>query len=328
MASRRGKPQCYMKVTVCWAVRGLRKPREQKLRKLLELALALLATLTAYPALACDDDSNIRTARLALPSDEALNVFDAGGVTMVAPGECSGGLYAISYPSLLAKAKAGDVAAMDYVGLMLSAGAGVKQDWKAAVKWLEKAAVEGSGEANYRLGIINQYGLGQEIDLAAAIERYAIASGKSVAFGSTNLGMMHFQGIGTPKNLTEAVRFFELAHEQGDHFATQNLASIFAQGMEGIPRNEERAFILAGQAARKSNTPAMRLLGFFYANGLGTSKDIRKAYIWAKLAAQRGDGPGGQLVSRIQPLLSPEQLADVANALEVCVESDFNECAA
>lgn len=296
------------------------------MRGLLKLSLVMAALFAGQPVLACEGDANIRTARLALPSDVSLNVYNAQGVTLVAPGECSGGLYQIAFPALLAKAEAGDAKAMDHVGLMLSAGAGVKQDWKAATKWLAKASAAGSGEASYRLGIMNQFGLGSSIDPPKAMAHYAAASEKSVAFASTNLGMMYFQGIGTAKNVPEAVRFFELARTQGDHVATQNLASIFAQGLDGIAIDEPRAFALAQEAAQYKITAAMRLLGFFYANGIGVTKDLRNAYLWAALAAKRGDAPGKQLASRIQPLLPAGHVAEHDKAVDACAESGFEDC--
>ncbi len=296
------------------------------MNKLLKYLLAASTFGLFQPGLACEKDRNIRSATLALPSDEKLNVFDAGGIYVIAADECGSGIYAMAYPAKLKKAKAGDVEAMDLVGLMLSAGAGVKQNWKEAIDWLQKAAKAGSGEAAYRLGVAKQFGLGTAVDLTVAKAYYAEASAKSIAYASTNLGMMYFQGIGVQQDISEAVRLFELARSQGDPLATQNLASIYAQGMKGIARDEAKAFSLAREAALLENTAAMRLMGYFYANGIGTAQDLPAAYVWSSLAAKRGDQTSEILVSKLQPLLTAQQLEGASKAASKCEGSDFKDC--
>jgi TPR repeat protein len=296
------------------------------MRNVFRNTIAAVFLVVSTPSFACDNDPNIRLSPLALPSDEALNIQTVGGVTMVAPDGCSGGLYKIVFPDILARANGGDARAMDQVGLMYSAGAGTKQDWKAAIAWLNKASAAGIGEADYRLAYMFHYGVGHDSDVKRAFDHYTTASEKGVAWASTNLGTLHMQGTGTPQNISEAVRYFELARKQGDPVATQNLAVINAQGGPGFPKDEKRAFALAREAAEQANIPALRLMGFFYANGIGIERDFERAYAWSAMAAKAGDKPATQIKAKLETVLDEASQRRATELAEKCIAANYKPC--
>lgn len=287
---------------------------------------ALFLGVAAAPVLACEKPGNVMQSPLALPADSALNAKSMGGVFVVAPDECAETLYRVVFPKQLEAAESGNVAAMDVVGLMYAAGAGTARDWKAAHAWLQRAAAAGSVSAQYRLGIMFQFGHGVDANLPRAIEQYRAASEKGLAWATTNIGVMALNGTGMPADPAEAARLFELARQQGDPEATANLAVIHARAMLGGEPDFVRAFGLAKEAAQGGSVPGMRLLGYSYANALGTQQDLETAYVWASLAAERGDGMAAQLMSKIAPSLPSDVRNSAQRRLKICTEKGPKLC--
>jgi len=71
--------------------------------------------------------------------------------------------------ALQAKAKSGNVAAQDNLGIMYARGDGVAQDQKQAVHWYSKAAKQGDADAQYNLGIMYARGEGVALDNKRAL---------------------------------------------------------------------------------------------------------------------------------------------------------------
>lgn len=296
---------------------------------MLRACLLGMALAGGSPALAQDGATcaNILHNGLALPQDMALNMAPVGEVFVVAHDGCAEPVYAIQFPHQLAEAEAGNVVAMDLVGLMYAAGAGTDQNWRQARRWLERAAQGGSAPAHYRLALMDQHGLDGRPDVERAVAHLRLASAAGLAWASTNLGQMHFAGDGVRQDLAEAVRLFELGRQQGDPAATQNLASIYAQGLLGGTPDFARAVPLAREAAGQGDVGGMRMLAFFHANGSGVERDFPLAYLWASLAAERGDGPAAQIKRLVGERLGSATLAGLDARLADCTLNPRPLCA-
>jgi TPR repeat protein len=64
---------------------------------------------------------------------------------------------------------------------------------------------------------------------------------------------------------------------------------------EGVPRNEERGFAQAKEAAENGDSYAALLLGLAYRDGIGVTRSPEKSVPWIELAAQK-DLPTAQVL--------------------------------
>jgi TPR repeat protein len=107
------------------------------------------------------------------------------------------------------------------------------------------------------------------------------ASGSPNAWAS--LGHMHEFGLAVPKDFVEAERCYRKAIELGDVDASHRLARLL------IEKNDyEGAFTLFSAAAAKGYLPSVYWLGASYLEGKGTDRDVKKAELYLKQAADRG----------------------------------------
>ncbi|MGB5744212.1 MAG: tetratricopeptide repeat protein, partial [Sedimenticolaceae bacterium] len=186
-----------MKIPVCSKVPGWQMTRS--------FLLSLLATI-AITTLGCQSQETHSDA----PTAQARNADDLMVVDCLLPGqvrklgqsftflaprraikttgtdcEIRGGEYVAydraSYSTALKvwlpEAKAGDPAAMAYVGEIYEKGLGVVADYKVAQHWYIKAAELGNTRAQINLGYLYESGLGVERDLTTAMKWYRRASG-------------------------------------------------------------------------------------------------------------------------------------------------------
>jgi uncharacterized protein len=96
--------------------------------------------------------------------------------------------------------------------------------------------------------------------------------------------------------------------EAGNPFGENNLADLYLRG-EGIRQDDRAAFAWFQKAASQGHTGARIKLGFLYANGRGTAKNLVAAYAWISAATAAGDARGKDLLSSLEKLLTPQQLA-------------------
>ncbi len=151
------------------------------MNKLITVIMMLVALLAA----ACGDKSQ----KIAASPGEGFDAFAQG-----------------NYPAALEKldpvAKQGDAKAQLYVGLILSQGKGVAQDFKQAAGWLSKAAEQNQVEAQENLGLLYAKGQGVERDWVQADKWFGIAAalGKETAANNKKIVELHMP----PEKIAEA----------------------------------------------------------------------------------------------------------------------------
>ncbi len=74
------------------------------------------------------------------------------------------GEYDDAFDRFSARAAAGDIVAINYIGMHYYLGAGVERDFPEAVKWFERAALAGHPGAQRNLGVMYLRGLGVPLD--------------------------------------------------------------------------------------------------------------------------------------------------------------------
>lgn len=148
------------------------------------------------------------------------------------------------YPAAYALASADwaskDPEAAYMLSVMHANGLGAKQDEKAAVQWLRRAAEGGYGAAAVELGQRLEDGQGVPADPKAAAAWYAkgarllVKESAKPGFRGTralaNLGMVTALGKGVKKDEAKGLALVRRAAELGDCLAQRNLGDAYAEG--------------------------------------------------------------------------------------------------
>ena len=123
--------------------------------------------------------------------------------------------------------------AQNSLGCRYTHGEGVKQNYKEAVTWYRKAAVQGNASAQFNLGDTYRKGEGVKQDRKKAATWYRRAAEQGDAAAQNNLGLMYGSGKGVPQNLAVALTWLQLAAEQGNGGTLEALD--FMQQLNLIP---------------------------------------------------------------------------------------------
>ena len=146
----------------------------------------------------------------------------------------------------------GDPSASFEVATRFAEGRGIKQDFKQAMTWYQRASAKGSAIAQYRLGTLYE------------------------------------RGLGTPIDTTRARLWYKRAADQGNVKAMHNLAVLSAGNGQAAPDYATAAKFFK-DAAERGLADSQFNLGVLHENGLGVAKDAQAAYLWFSLAARGGD---------------------------------------
>ncbi len=171
------------------------------------------------------------------------------------------------------KAEAGDSQAENRLGEIYAEGKQVRQDYREAIKWYQKAADKGLAKAEYNLGVLYEIGQGVTRDEAEAARWYGKAAEQGHSDSQYNLAAMYGLGRGVKRDPKEAFKWYERAAEQGDALACYNLAERY-----------ERAKDVA--------------------------QDLVEAYKWHSLAAERGLKDGAVAKESLGRKLNSTQRAE------------------
>lgn len=83
-----------------------------------------------------------------------------------------------------------------------------------------------------------------------------------------------------------AIKGLTVLSSQGDTDALTHLGVIYHMGL-GTEKDLEKAFTYYEQAAKQNHAPAQYNLGLLYQSGLGTKQDYSTAYHYFTLAAKQ-----------------------------------------
>jgi TPR repeat protein len=175
---------------------------------------------------------------LGLPSNAAAQSF--------ADGEAAyhDGRYAEAWAILRPLAEAGDTRAEDRMGLMCLFGEGAPKSLPLAVRWFRKAADQGDGQAEYRLGDIYT-----GIDQTQAIFWLRKAAEQGVSLAEITLGGDYENGFGVPQDNAQAAQWYRKAADQGNINAQLSLGMMYGDG-RGVPKDPVTAYVWLSLAHR------------------------------------------------------------------------------
>lgn len=101
----------------------------------------------------------------------------------------------------------------------------------------------------------------------------------------------------------------QLAAAHGDAESECDLAIVYIAG-RGLPQSYEKALVWFENSAEQDYAKAQFNLGSLYANGQGTSKDLRKGYKWLLLAERGGYKDDQGALQSLTYQMTKEQIAE------------------
>lgn len=206
--------------------------------------------------------------------------------------------------SLRAKALAGDLESMNYLGYLLISGAeGTGRDVDEGLGWLEKAAEAGDVKAVSNLGWLYLQGELVEKDLGKAVEWISKAAGAGLPVAQSTLGDLYRDGTGVARDSLVADSLYREAFERGladagfklydlneEHYASLPPAEKVKTGkyfyFSSIPSVGVRLFYMA---ADEGDSDALALLGDAYTRAVGVPYDHALSLKYYIEAARAGN---------------------------------------
>lgn len=166
---------------------------------------------------------------------------------------------------------------MGYLGYAYYKGERIPQDLELANFWYEKAAESGHSLSMWAIGYNYSVGLGAEKDPKKSFYWLSKAAEKGEAEAMPMVG--------------NAMRMIGDAYRDGN----------------GVESNPEIALNWYLKAAEKGNARAMMYMGFHYADDENEDRDLKKALLWFKNAADAGDTTAPEFVANTTKLIEVEK---------------------
>jgi TPR repeat protein len=98
----------------------------------------------------------------------------------------------------------GSVGSFNNLGVAYENGLGVKRDYTEAAKWYRAAAIRGNVRAQANLGLLYRFGRGVNLDLVTAYAWLKLSANQGNPLGSANIAEMKVMGQLSPAQLDEA----------------------------------------------------------------------------------------------------------------------------
>ena len=165
----------------------------------------------------------------------------------------------------------------------------VKQNNRKAFRLFERAAQQGSVEAQNMLGVMHEEGQAVKQSYENALYFYRPLAHQGYAVAQFNFGMMYLDGKGVKQDNSKAFYWLKKAALQG-HYLGQHLLGIMYREGSGVMRDNEKAFYWLKKAAHQGVSTAQGVLGVMYKAGEGVERDYEKAFYWFKIAAEHEYG--------------------------------------
>lgn len=201
--------------------------------------------------------------------------------------------YLIAFSRYLFAAGSGDLGAKEKLGQMNKDGKGVLQSYAEALRWWRSASDAGSASAKISIGFMFDAGKGVEKNFREARKWYLAAAEMNDVTGQYLYAMSFYRNTTTPNELAEALKWLLRAAEGHDD-------------------------PLAGDVRRA--------LAVAFGAGLGTKRDVVRAYMWYSLATLTGDDKAKRERAKLERQMAPAQINLAQRLAQKCQEISFKAC--
>lgn len=247
---------------------------------------------------------------LTVPDTQMIDADTAASMTAMFDNMLSNmnqNLTADQVQNIFSQADNGDVNAIAIKGFLYFFGVGgIEQDFHKAMTYLVQAAQQGHNDALLMVGAMYLSGeFGDEYVMQGIAIMEALAE-KSHPFAMYMLAIISmsegdFETASYWYNRVVAVndpafnQMLQMIHqamldtaEQGDAVAQASVAGMYLFGAFGFEENPKEAFKWCKRAAAQGEPEAILMLGVFYEEGVGTTKNTQKAIFYYSKAAEMG----------------------------------------
>ena len=192
-------------------------------------------------------------------------------------------------------------------------GIGVKQDKQRASCLYREAMNQGDKKAKHNLALLYIMQEGESDNVSAGIQMLQELADEGDAFSIYSLGGCYMNGKGVIQDISKGLELYQTASNLGLGIATYSIGAYYmndchnsAKGIEYCEKAAEQGFALAAS-----------ILEQIYEEGMGVEKDLDKAMIYLKRAAELGDAQCqlkyGMLLCRTDKLQGVEWTIKSAN---------------
>ncbi len=187
-----------------------------------------------------------------------------------------------------------------------------KNDFQNSFPEFKRLAESGDPMAQAALGFVYEglvyKGSYIEQDLQKAFYWYKKAAEQGVPEAQGAIANLYLNGAGVKKSYKNAFYWQKKAAEQGYAESQFRLGKTYFEG-KGVEASFKESLYWYEKAAEQDHRQAQLVLGaVFYNSGIGTSKDVVKAYHWLNLSAAGGNEKAIAILQLVENQMSPEQI--------------------
>jgi uncharacterized protein len=175
------------------------------------------------------------------------------------------------------KAEKGDADSQYHLGSMYEFGRGISINYKEAIRWYKKSALQGDAIAQFKLGSLNSH------DYKESLKWYQLSADQGHSNAQYELGLMHKLGKGVTKDDDNAGIWFKLAADQNHSGALHELRTF--NDVPDKHHNDERRAKLYKLSAEEGDVKAQYKL-YTLSHRLGVSNEDAIAWLHASAKAE------------------------------------------
>lgn len=157
---------------------------------------------------------------------------------------------------------------------------GISNDWKEAIKWLQKASKSGDIQAQKSLGILYYNGKVIPQDFEKSFYWLHKSASQKDNDSMLYIAYLYIDGKGVTQDYTKAKYWFDRSSSLNE---SQNaLGVIYYKGL-GVKQDYIEALKYFEKSSKKRNADSLKFMSIIYYYGYGVKKDRIKAYkYWSK----------------------------------------------
>ena len=192
-------------------------------------------------------------------------------------------------PYLKIAARGGHMKAQFYLSNYYEEGKYIAKNINKAVYWCKKSAEQNYDLAQNKLGCYYEDGIYIDKNSIEAVKMFKKSADQNNGVAQTNLGLAYEYGRGTEINITEAIKWYKKGSKQDNCRAHCSLGNCYKynKGIEKHDSNMKIAYTLYHKAIEQGCMCEETVYEYAtcYENGEGIEKDLVKAFILYKKAA-------------------------------------------
>lgn len=197
--------------------------------------------------------------------------------------------YSIAYKYASSEALSGNHRAMCMLGLIYRDGKGVAEDVEKSIIYFQKAIENGNRHALWHLGKLYLTGTKVEKNVDKGLDYMIKAAEAGLTKAQSLLADLYKKGKFVSQNNEKYLEWLEKAADNNEYDIPIYKYALEIYSGKLIPKDEKKAFKYFLKAAELGHPSAQFYVGYFYKNGIGTSKNIQEAIAWYTESASNGN---------------------------------------